>query len=158
MPTDKDVPVPRLSNSNYLSQREFLIDAWKLFPGVFTAVSYNQQLEIHAFYQPSKDLTDEQVLAHREQISQAQPSLPNRAGKLLTRMETAARLLQERLDSQPDQDSTRRVRVSTSRGQRHIKVVPLARPEMDVRKLAVALLDLAEQVQREESADRGVAA
>jgi hypothetical protein len=158
LPTDKDVPVPRLTNHNYLLQREFLVGAWKLFPVAFTAVSYNRQLEVHAFFQPSKYLTDDEALAHRARISQAQPSLPNSAGKIFTRMEAATRLLQERLANQPAQDPTRRARVPAGKGQRHIRVVPLSKPEVDVEKLAEALLDLAEQLRREEAGDRGVAA
>jgi len=73
-------------------------------------------------------------------------------------MERAAQLLQERLERQLAQDPTRPVRVPVGAGKRHIRVVPLARPEVDVKKLAVALLDLTEQLQREEAVDRGVAA
>jgi hypothetical protein len=121
-------------------------------------LAYNQQLELHAFYQPSKNLTDDESSAHRQQISQEQPSLPNRAGKLFAEVERYTRAIRERMEQQPPQDPAQRVRVPVGQTQRHIHVLPLARSEVDIVKLAGALLDLAEQMQVEAASERGVAA
>jgi hypothetical protein len=137
--------VARLTDNEYLSRRDFLVDAWKFFPGVFTAVSYNEQLEVHRFFQTSKFLTPEEALDHRRLITAEEPSLPHRAGKLYLRIEAEAHRLRNQLENQPPQNPTIRVRVPAGRGKRQIRVVPLARPEVDVEKMAEALLTIVEE-------------
>lgn len=139
--------MPRLTNREYLARRELLKDAWRLFQGVYVAVSYNQQMAVHAFFQPSKDLTDEEALEHRRTITVEEPSLPNRAGKGYLGIERAAYELHRRLEKEPSQDPTLPVRLP--KNMRTIKVAPIARPEVDVERLAEALLDLAEEVEEE---------
>ncbi len=146
-----DVPVPRLTNRDYLADREFLVEAWKLFRGIFTAVSYNQQLELHAFYQPSRNLTAEEALVHRAKITRERPNLPQKAGKHFKKVYQAASALSDRLDQEPALDLMQPVKVPAG-GRRHIRVVPLARPEPDLKILANLLLDLAEQELRDEEA------
>lgn len=131
-----------MTDKEYLVRREFLVDAWNFFRGVFTAVSYNQQLEVHRFFQPYKELTDEEALVHRKKISAEEPSLANRAGKLYLLIEAEAHRLRSQLENEPPQDPTKRVRVGTHRGNREVRVVPLAKPKVDAMKMAEALLTL----------------
>jgi hypothetical protein len=72
-------------------------------PSTFTCLSYNEQIELHDFYQPSKDWTNQEALEHRQLISQQQPSLPNRVGKHYARVDQHAKALQEYLAQRPAQ-------------------------------------------------------
>jgi hypothetical protein len=142
--------VPRLSNGDYLINRAFLQDAWELFPSVFTRLSYNEQIELHSFYRPSKDWTDHEAIDHRKRISKQQPSLPNRVGKHFVRIDQHAKALQEQLAKRPAQPVRVLAKSSRSKGTRNIRVRVLARPEPDLHKLALVLLDVAKDMQAEQ--------
>jgi len=142
--------VPRLSNRDYVINRKFLQDAWEHFPSVFTRLSYNEQIELHNFYQPSKDWTDEEAINHRKLISQRQPSLPNRVGKHFVRIDQHAKALQDYLANRTAQPVLVTATPSRAKGTRNIRVQGLARPEPDLMRLAVALLEVARDMQAEQ--------
>ena len=45
-----------------------------------------EQWMLHSYYEFTKHLTDDQLLAHRAAVSKAQPSLPHRAGKAFAKL------------------------------------------------------------------------
>lgn len=141
--------MPRLTDKEYLSRRDFLVDAWKLFPSIYSALSYNQQMELHAFFQPTKELTDEEAIEHRRTITTQHPSLPSRTGKSFKLAEAQAKRLQQQLEHESPQDPTKPVRMPVPRGKQHITVYGLARPKVDVKELAEALLDYLENKEGE---------
>ena len=145
--------MPRLTNKDYLLQRTFLLDAWNHFPGVFSYFTYNEQLERHAYFAPSKELSDQEAIAHRQQVTHDHPSLPHRAGKLYARLHKQASAERDRLAHTPATPLI--TKSKRTAGQRRIAVGAVARPEPDLRKLALALLGLAREFQAEE---RGQAA
>ena len=58
--------MPRLTNKQYLARRAFLAKVWR---EAFLMLNPGQQQALHAYYQPTKDWTTEQALAHRKIIS-----------------------------------------------------------------------------------------
>ncbi|HVX58722.1 MAG TPA: hypothetical protein VG964_03220, partial [Candidatus Saccharimonadales bacterium] len=74
--------MPRLSTAEYLQRQQVLNRAWFEFGGRhFAYLSSREQWDLHAYFQPSKHLTKEELIRHRRQITKEQPSLPARAGK-----------------------------------------------------------------------------
>ena len=56
-------------------------------------LSSTEQWMLRSYYEFTKHLTDDELLAHRAAVSKVQPSLPHRAGKAFSRL----RLFSERL-------------------------------------------------------------
>jgi hypothetical protein len=73
--------------------------------------------------------------AIRVLITRAQPSLPQRAGKLYAHAYRYATELQKYLENHPPQDPTRRVRIPVGEGKPHVRVFPLPRPEVDAEEV-----------------------
>jgi len=78
--------VPRLTNKQHYTRHLQLRSLWLHDPRVFALLEPDQQAEVHRYFQPAKDLTERQLVAHRRQVSTRDPSLPNRAGKHYIRM------------------------------------------------------------------------
>jgi len=139
--------VPRLTNKDYLSQRDFLVDAWGHFQRVFTVLPYEEQMVLHAFYLPYKDITREEAVEHRQLITKKQPSLPHRAGKSYAKLYSYSQALQHHLVTKPARDPNARVKALLTSGRnRNIRVFALANPELDVEKLAKALIEVAKDM------------
>jgi hypothetical protein len=131
--------VPRLSNAEYLKRHQVLKRAWFEFEGRhFAYLSSREQWDLHAYYQPSKDLTDEELLEHRRKIAKDELSLPARAGKAWANL-VAGR----------DTGATR-----SFDGKRWITLRAIVKPEIDVKLLSRALVELAKQEAQAEVADR----
>lgn len=52
-------------------------------------LTVNEQWDLFAFFLPHQDLSEQQLIQHRQDISEADPSLPQRAGRALKRLEEA---------------------------------------------------------------------
>jgi len=79
--------MPRLTNSDYLLYRAELAALFEEQVPVQVFLSYRDQLVLHDYFAPTQELTDAEAIAHRLAITQANPSLPNRAGKILRQIE-----------------------------------------------------------------------
>jgi len=134
--------VPRLTNTAYLNQREQLIKDFNTRPSLFTALSYNDQLDLHAFYALYQEWIDQDLLAHRAEVTKEHPSLPHRAGKLYARI---TRQLQNNRPHQPlpptETSTDKRVKVPARLRQSNIRIEGLTHPVPDYQKLAKALID-----------------
>jgi len=129
--------VPRINHQQYCTQRDFLIYAWEHFPKLYGLLSVSQQWDVHRYFQPSRDLTELQLRAHRKTVSAEDHSLPNRAGKAYARM----RQVFEIGSARPTASPTMVVRA-------------VARPEPNLRRLAEALVDDAiRKLERERGAE-----
>lgn len=133
----------RLTNSTYLHQHNELRRLWLDDPVAFGYLSPDDQWRLHRFYQPDKDMSPDALLAHRQTVTEAEPSLPQQAGPALN-------LLYERASS-PVVNRNRHARhvSQRSQGTHHITVRAVVRPEPDVKRLVSAVLDLARQLQRD---------
>jgi hypothetical protein len=111
----------RLSTSDYLFFCSYLHEVWQTERQAFSLISTRDQWYLHQYFRPSDDLTPRELLAHREAITQEQPSLPQCAGRALRHL----------ADPKP-------LRVAT--GSKQIRVYSMIRSEPDIPKLARALM------------------
>lgn len=129
----------RLSNNEYCVQHQFLRWAWLNEQGAYAYLSHNAQRQIHDYYQPSKELTDDELIAHRRQISERQPNLPAAAGKAARQLFYIAKTQRQPPPiprSHPDP--------------REITVRAVVRPEIDLKQLSRALIELAKHLANQE--------
>ena len=72
--------MPRLTNADYLLQRARLRDNWiNHRASVFKELETIEEMELHAYYAPMRDLIDEEAILFRKQAT-----LPSR--RLMSRM------------------------------------------------------------------------
>jgi hypothetical protein len=140
--------MPRLSNALFLDRHRFLRKMWLECDELYSILEVNQQWEVHRFYQPSKELTDEELVAHRKATTKAEPRLPAIAGRHFALLYQSFRVAyayaegdEMRFRSAISQMS--RQRPSHMTGKRQIWIRAVANPEPDLQKLASALIDLA---------------
>lgn len=140
--------MPRLTPNNYLKTYDRLRRLWLRDPRLFAELTPKDQWFLFDYFQLHRDLTDLQLLQHREQVTKARPSLPHQAGRALAHFwEVAAR------------EGLKRVRATNvptkvvPQKDRSISVKPLVQPEIDIEKLARAFLRLAEDMKRRRSID-----
>jgi hypothetical protein len=112
----------------------------------FSAVPIAQQWELHRYYQTIVDAPEDVLLANRDALAQAEPSLPHRAGKTYALVVHAAAYYEARIAAPVPA-------TSKGRKERVITVRAVARPEPDLKKLAWAFLRLAEE-QRKRQRDQ----
>lgn len=148
--------MPRLTNSEYLDRCHWLCQVW-LDPHrtPLIILTPNEQWDIHAYFQPSRELSDEELISHRKQLLINQPGLPARAGKVFNKMVRVIDSAREKANGDPKltmhyiHDAAHRSTVVDKRGRKH-HTYAIVKPEPDLDKLAQALLGLARQMQREE--------
>jgi len=129
--------VPRLSNAAYLRRHYLLHKAWFDLQGKpFSYLSPREQWDLHAYYQPYKHLSEEELLAHRVKISKDRPSLPAKAGKAYANL-AAGRVTGV---------------TSSSNGKRQFSVRGIMNPEIDLKQLSRALIAMAEEQTRQQQA------
>lgn len=104
-------------------------------------------MELHAYFAPYKELTDKEAITHRRQVTYDHPSLPHRAGKLYARLHKQALADRDRLAKATTAPVTARPESNPARGK--LTARSIARPEPDLRKLALLLLDVARDIQAE---------
>jgi len=130
--------MPRLTNADYLLYRSELFLVWDDM-NVFGRLSAQDQWILHGYFVPTKQISAEEAIAHRKAVSRAIPSLPNRAGKVMRKVQ----LLQS-IDwikvARPPQDA----------GPRHLTLRSIVRPEPDLDQIARSMISLAI-----EAAERG---
>lgn len=118
----------------------------------FLTLTYNQQRDLHDFYRPAETLADPELLAHRTLITKRWPNLPQRAGKAYRKAERIY------LEAMRIADGDEAVFTAYMRSKEHnfvgkpdrkgrrITLAPLARPDLDARAIAKAVLALAEEL------------
>lgn len=73
--------MPRLTSTEYLIRHQMLKRIWNNDRRQFSLLSYNQQRDLHDFFQPTSELDDQALLDKRSEITELDPSLPHRASK-----------------------------------------------------------------------------
>lgn len=74
--------MPRTSDHAYLKTQ-----LWGHAQIVYAELDPNEHWQLHDYFQPSKDLTDGQLLDHRTAITAKRPSLPLQAGRALAKLD-----------------------------------------------------------------------
>ncbi len=132
----------RLTQNNYLDRRLFLRQRWAVNDGAaFGELSLQDQLDLHDYYALSIPVTNEQALQHRLAMTNAFPSLPQKAGR-------AYGALRAVFDGAPNQMIEGHRRSTTTveiiADTRHsLRIAGIAHPKPDHYRLARALLKLA---------------
>ena len=133
----------RLTPKQYLRTHRQLRRFWLSDDRLYAELTPLEQWQLHDYFQPSKNLTDEELLAHREHITKERPSLPQQAGRALSKFQAWAAqlgLARVRRAKAPIAMGGRR---GGKRRDRHLTVKAVVRPEIDLDKLARALLAVA---------------
>jgi hypothetical protein len=131
----------KLTNRQYLSRHARLRHVWNEDHRFFTLLTYQQQRDLHDYFQPTKDWTDQEPIDHRHKVSRADPGIPQRAGRALKAM------------LRPENQPRPRPATTTKSRVKNITVHPLAKPELDVEKLAMALVGMIKHMSPEERAE-----
>lgn len=136
--------MPRLTDAQYLHQRQALrVDWFEDNAWTFGRLDPMDEMDLHAYFAPTKTFTDEQAIAHRAAITTQYPSLPQSAGRAYAR---ALVYLGKRSAPQPIvKRPARRVTVKAD----DISVCTVMRPEPDVPKLIRALKRIRDEDERE---------
>jgi hypothetical protein len=140
--------MPRLSNELYIDRHRFLRKMWLECDELYSILEVNQQWEVHRFYQPSKELSEEELIAHRKAITKEQPGLPAVAGRHFALLYQSFRVAYAYADGDEMRFRSAISQMSRQRpphqtGKRQVWVRAVANPEPDLAKLASALIDLA---------------
>ena len=136
--------VPRLTNNEYLRRHSVLQELWSDHSIVFGILIPSDQWVLHRYFQTTADLPDAELLAKREGLQEAEPSLPHRAGKVFVIVDAVARFAQEKSEgniASYNQIVMGRVR-SRIVGDHKIKTPAVAKPGPDLAALAFALMQL----------------
>lgn len=142
--------MPRLTAKRYLYARDQLRRFWLTDEGLYAELTPTEQWQLHDYFQPGKDWPAEQLLKHRAQITKERPSLPHQAGRALSKFQervAQVALLRVRGAKRPIAAGR------PSRGERHLEVKAVVRPEPDLKKLSRALIAVA--LERQVRADAG---
>lgn len=130
----------RISDHDFLDAHRRLKRWWDTDVGLYGYLRPGEQWDLHVFFQPSKDLTDEQLLEHRRTITEEEPGLPQRAGKALAKLRREAEMVAVQRAA-----AASRPRAYVKPKDRQVTVQAVVRPEIDASRLARALISLASE-------------
>jgi hypothetical protein len=145
--------MPRLTNPQYLEQRAALHSDW--FDQDAYAIAQldpADQMELHAYYAHTDDLTNEQAIAHRQAKTKQDPSLPQVAGRIYAKIRP---LLGKRPAPEPFVPGSSR---KGSPGNIRVEARGILRPHRDRDILLHAIRIMAEDEMRKEDEDNQKAA
>lgn len=125
----------RLTDITYLATHQELRSVWLKDPARFAILSAGEQWALHGYFAPEHNLSDDQLLTYRREVSKIDASLPQRAGKALTkwRMKEAP-LAAYRERSYSPAAGTKRSRDYA------VTVLSLVHPEIDQQKITRAVM------------------
>lgn len=87
--------MPRLTNQSYLVQCHQVRDHWHdASKNAFFLLTPSEQWTLFTYFAPSEKLSDDELIIHREDISSYDPSLPQRAGRALSKLWVASKRLE----------------------------------------------------------------
>lgn len=131
----------------YLAKRQRLFDAWEFRPGLFAELQTFEQRDLHRYFAPSRELYDDDALTYRREVTKLVPSLPSQAGRAYVRFE---RVVAADLTRRKDVSAQTVRAMGSPRPKRVVTVRALAKPELNVQRLAKLLIDLAVEDQKDD--------
>jgi hypothetical protein len=134
--------MPRLTSQRYIEIHCWLRNYWLEDAAPYVYLTPEEQWNLHEFFQPCKQLSDDELTVHREAVTRRFPSLPQRAGRALKKFEKATEVASLRqVQSFNVQMKAGEYKRPASHGP--ITVRSLAQPEVDTTELARLLWDIA---------------
>lgn len=97
-----------------------------------------EQWTLHSYYEFTKHLSDDQLLAHRAAVSRAQPSLPHRAGKAFAKLLTFTKRL-EAYRAVPHPNTRKKG------APYEVRVLSQVNPDIDPNVIAKILIEIARE-------------
>jgi hypothetical protein len=128
-------PMARLTNITYLAAHQELRSAWLNSSRRFALLSAGEQWALHGFFVLEHNLSDDRLLAYRREVSKVDPSLPQRAGKALTKW----RMKEAPLSAY--RERSRSPALGTKRSRDYaVTVFSLVNPEIDPQRITRAVM------------------
>lgn len=133
--------MPRMTLNDYLATRDYLAELWVERDSLgFSALPGQAQRDLHDYFAPSVPMTVHEATIHRQEMTKAFPSLPQRAGRAV---EALRANLEGRSNQMLDRDRQRISGSFESAGKTHrIRVATVARAKVDALRLARAMVAL----------------
>lgn len=146
----------RLTNAAYLNLHRHLRQLRRHDSGMFSLLSAPEHWDIHPFYATDWNFSDAELGEYRPKITSQDPSLPQRAGKALTKLMHGMDALDARREAKQTAmaTATAEPKRKTKNVDRVIKISGVVHPTPNTDKLARVLLDVAKQMARADAADR----
>jgi hypothetical protein len=142
--------MPRLTDQSYLLQRAQLRESWlDDSKSAFFLLTPAEQWDLHMYYIPTEQLSDRALIEHRQDISDYDPSSPQRAGRALAKL----RIMEQRL--QDYRAAPKPARRKKKNAPYEIRIFGEVHPEIDVEQFARILINYRRR--DEESSDRDAA-
>jgi sigma54-dependent transcription regulator len=124
--------MPRRTTDHYLHTYHWLRSIWLTTNQVFGYLTYADQRTLHDYFCFAIELSEADLLAHRSAVTAEKPSLPQRAGRVLAKLDPD--------DARFAVGTTRSAAVHTSKSGRRIVVRGIAKPQVDYKRLSKALI------------------
>ena len=144
--------MPRLTNSHYLELHHMLRSVWLERQIAFGYLKPNEHWDLHRYFLPYKEISNEALLMHRKTVSASDPSLPQRAGRALKHFVHAIQMASQ---IPPTAQASPRVRAKPRRNVK-FHIWPIVCPEPDYRKIARVLVGAITAEEMRSSFDRKV--
>jgi hypothetical protein len=125
--------MPELTTNDYLERRHRLMTDWDAGGYTLSLIPAQAQWLLHDFYVPSRNLSPEELLAHRKHVTARNRDLPRRAGIAYRLFAEAAARQQVPLSA-----------VESKPG-RPLHVHALANPDLNAPKLAAIIARISQQ-------------
>lgn len=150
--------MPRLTHNQYCEHRSFLRDAWLHGMGPYGNFTPREQWDLHAYFAPTKKMSDAELRQYRKDKTEADPSLPQRAGKIMSRFYDEHHALKYAVAPMPavvaaGKGASKRLR----KADRRVTVKAVVKPEVDMDSMKKAMRELVRQLKDEELARQGLA-
>jgi hypothetical protein len=139
--------MPRLTHHTYCAQHRSLREVWLDDQPAWSELSANEQWDLHDFFSPTRELSAYELKEFRQKMTAADPSLPQRAGRALKKLELARAVRTSAAEARPAQPvSVDKPKRKYKSAERRISVKSLVHPEPNVERMAKALLALAREM------------
>ncbi|MHA3019671.1 hypothetical protein ACXPWS_05300 [Mycobacterium sp. BMJ-28] len=136
----------RLTHHTYCAQHRLVREVWLTDRPALTRLLPNEQWDLHDFFAPTYDFSDDELREYRQKITALDPSLPQRAGRALRRLEQAVlvQIAEAKLrEAQPRPEPGKTKRQSKNQ---ILTVRSLAHKQPDMQRMAKALLGMAREM------------
>lgn len=125
----------RLTDTTYLATHQELRSVWLEDPARFALLNAGEQWALHGYFVLEHNLTDDGLLAYRREVSKVDASLPQRAGKALTKW----RMKEVPLAAYRERSHSPAVGTKRSRDYA-VAVFSLVHPEINPQKITRAVI------------------
>lgn len=139
--------MPRLAHHTYCTQHRLVREVWLTDRPALARLLPNEQWDLHDFFAPTYDFTDDELREYRQKITALDGSLPQRAGRALKKLEQAVlmQIAEAKLrEAQPQLEPGKKTKRQSK--DRVLSVRSLVHKQPDMQRMAKALLGMAREM------------